>query len=518
MPYPVHDAVIVGSGPNGLAAAVMLARAGLDVLVLEAQRSPGGGCRTEHLALTGAPLWHDLCSAVHPMAMASPFFTAFDLPARGVHMNVPDIAYAHPLDDRAAGIAYTDFSATVEALADHSTRADAQAWRQLMAPFVDNFDTIVALCLGNMRSLPPGARTIPGAAAASRFAAAILEQGTRAWNRRFRDEMAPAMLTGIGGHVSAPKPSLASAATMLLLGAAAHTVGWPIPTGGSHSITNALITDLKAHGGELVCDRRVTDWRLLPPSRVYLFDTSPWTLSHIYWNRLGARYRRAIGRFRPGNGVAKVDFVLTAPVPWADPRIAKAGTVHCGGTRPELAAAETELAAGRHATRPLVLVSQPGVADPTRTSGDGLLPLWSYTHVPTGSDHDVTETITALIERFAPGFRDVVLASRCIPASQMSAHDANYRGGDIAAGKVSMYRMIARPAPRSNPYRTPIDNVYLCSASTPPGPSVHGMPGYHAARHVLRRHFGITTGPDLRPLTTPPTTPSRHRLKDGNTW
>ncbi|MFZ2172858.1 MAG: NAD(P)/FAD-dependent oxidoreductase, partial [Rhodococcus sp. (in: high G+C Gram-positive bacteria)] len=423
----------------------------------------------------------------------------FDLPSRGVQMNVPGVAYAHPLDGRPAGIAYTDLAATVAALTEHSTPHDAKAWRELMTPLVDNFDMIAALCLGDMRSLPPGTRSRRGAKTAAAFALRTLEQGTRAWNRRFSDGMAPAMLTGIGGHVSAPKPSLASAATMLLLGSAAHAIGWPIPTGGSQAITHALINDLYAHGGQVLCDRGVSDWRLLPPARTYLFDTSPWVLARVFRNRLGTRYRRAIAHFEPGNGVAKADFVLTAPVPWTDPRIAEAGTVHCGGGRTQIAAAESEISAGRHPDRPLVLVSQPTVADPSRISGDGLLPLWTYTHVPNGSDRDPTETITAQIERFAPGFRDVVLASRATPAHQMSAHNANYRGGDIAAGTVSMYRMLARPTPRWNPYRTPLDGVYLCSASTPPGPSVHGMSGYHAARHVLADEFGITTVPDLGP-------------------
>ncbi|MFC9553995.1 phytoene desaturase family protein [Rhodococcus sp. NPDC056960] len=484
---PVHDAVVVGSGPNGLAAAVVLARAGLGVLVLEDQPFSGGGCRTELAALAGAPLRHDLCSAVHPMAAASPFFTAFDLAARGVRLLRPAIPYAHPLDQHPTGLAYTNLRRTLEYLTAHAGIADARAYQELIGPLVTSFDTVVALALSDMRPLPPPIRHPAGMAAAAGFGLRILEQGTPAWNRRFTGPVAAAMLTGVGGHVSAPLQSMGSAAMMLL------------PAGGSQAITNVMIADIRAHGGTVACGRGIADHRLLPPARVYLFDTSPWVLTEIYGTRLGTRYRRAIDRFPTGNGVAKVDFALSGPVPWTDPRIAGTGTVHCGGTRTQIAAAEADLAAGRHPARPLVLVCQPAAVDTSRRSADGLEPLWSYTHVPAGSDLDVTETIIAQIERFAPGFRDVVLASRCTPASRMSEHDANYRGGDIAAGRVSMYRMIARPVARWNPYRTPIDNVYLCSASTPPGPSVHGMSGYHAARRVLLRHFGIRTPSSLGP-------------------
>lgn len=500
----IADVAVIGSGPNGLAAAVVCARAGLDVVVLEDQPTPGGGCRTEDIALAGATLPHDICSAVHPMAAASPFFTAFDLPARGVQLNVPTASYAHPLDHYRAGIAYPDLDRTVTELAHYSTPADANAWRTLLQPLVDDFPTIVALSLGDMRSIPTEARQLSGIKTALTFAARILEQGTRAQDRRFCADMAAAMLTGIGAHVPAPMPSLASAATMLLLGSAAHTVGWPIPTGGSQAITNALIDDLTAHGGRIECNHRVTDQRLLPPARAHVFDTSPWTLAEIF--ELPARYRRAINRYRPGLGVAKVDFVLHEPVPWADPRVQQAGTVHCGGTRAEITTAERAIAAGYHPPRPLVLVSQPTVVDRSRLNRDAR-PLWTYTHVPNNSEVDVTETITSQIERFAPGFRDTVIASRAVPASQLSNHDLNYRGGDIAAGHISMYRMIARPTPKWNPYRTPLDGVYLCSASTPPGPSVHGMAGYHAARHVLADTFGIHTTPDLHPTPDQRTTP-----------
>jgi phytoene dehydrogenase-like protein len=249
----------------------------------------------------------------------------------------------------------------------------------------------------------------------------------------------------------------------------------------------------------LVCGHRVDGVADLPPARVYLFDTAPWTLTKVFGDRLSASYRRAVARFRPNSGVAKVDFVLREPVPWQDERIRAAGTVHLGGSRADMARAEAETAAGKHSQTPMMLLSQPTVVDGTRIGQAGHLPLWTYAHVPNGSRHDMTMTAINQIERFAPGFRDVVVASRCLTAAEMHLHNANYVGGDIAAGRVSMYRILARPVPRWDPYRTSLPNVYLCSASTPPGPGVHGMPGFYAAKRVLRRHFGVDSLPDIGP-------------------
>ncbi len=305
------------------------------------------------------------------------------------------------------------------------------------------------------------------------------------------------MLTGVGAHANTPIPSLAGAATALLLGSLAHDPGWPLPIGGSQAITDAMLADLRARGATVTCNLPVLDAASLPPARVYVFDTAPWTLDAVFGDRLPARYRRALRRFVPGNGVAKVDFALREPVPWADPRLTAAGTVHLGGTRAQMARAEADTAAGRHSATPVMLVSQPTVVDPTRCGPGGEHPLWTYAHVPNGSTRDMTATAVAQIDRFAPGFRDVVIGSRCIPAADLSLHNANYRGGDIAVGRVSMYRMLARPVPAWDPYRTPLGNVYLCSAATPPGPGVHGMSGLHAASRVLADQFGVRTLPDL---------------------
>lgn len=486
------DAVIVGSGPNGLAAAVTLARAGLRVLVLEAQTDAGGGARTVDLGLADG-MRHDLCSAVHPLAWASPFFAEFDLAARGVQMLTPEISYAHPLEGGRAGIAYQDLRRTVEAL-----EGDGPAWQSLVGTLSEHIDYLVALALGDKRHVPHG--LLPGGVpTALRFARGVLEQGTPAWNRPFSGDIAPALLTGVAAHAITPLPSLAGAGTSLLLAALAHAGhGWPIPRGGSGAITASLIADLEAHGGSVVTDHPVRSQDDLPQARAYLFDTTPHTLEQVLGSRLPARVARAMRRYRYGDAAAKVDYVLSGPVPWSAPEIERAGTVHVGGTRRQMAVAENDVAAGRHAERPMIVSSDPTVVDASRASG-GLRPFWSYAHVPAGSDVDVTEAVTSHIERYAPGFSDVVVTSRCIPAASMAVHNQNYIDGDIAAGAVNLLQMVARPTFRRNPYTTGINGVYLCSASTPPGPGVHGLGGLNAALQALRDRFDIRSAPSLGP-------------------
>ncbi|MCK6212474.1 NAD(P)/FAD-dependent oxidoreductase [Georgenia sp. EYE_87] len=492
MTREVRDAVVVGSGPNGLAAAVTLARAGLDVLLLEAQPTLGGGARTLDLGLAPG-LVHDVCSAIHPLAIASPFLREFDLRARGVRVVVPELSYAQPLEGREAGLAFHDLDRTADGLG-----ADGPAWRRLMAPLVDGARAVTALGVGDHRSLPPEVLTPRGLRGAVAFGTALLEQGSGLWDLRFSGDVAPALLTGVAAHTISALPSLAGAGTALLLGSMAHADGWVMPAGGSQAITDALVDDLIAHGGEVRTGTPVTGWRELPRARAYLFDTTPRTMVQVWGERMAPSVRSALARFRYGNAAAKVDFVLSGPVPWADPRVGGASTVHVAGTRPQMVAAEAAVHAGRHAERPVVLVSDPTVADPAREVG-GLRPLWTYTHVPAGSDRDVTEDVTAQIERFAPGFRDVVVTSRCVPAAEMAAHNANYVGGDIAAGAISMYRMVARPRTAWHAYDAGVPGVYLCSSSTPPGPGVHGMAGWHAARRALRARFGIRRAPALGP-------------------
>lgn len=531
------DAVVVGSGPNGLAAAATLARAGLRVRVLEEQSTIGGGARTltgAELAgaapapdeprasfpvigsdrATGAELRFDLCSAVHPMAWASPFFRAFGLAER-VELRTPEVSYAQPLDAVAgpgeprAGLAFHELDRTVDGLG-----ADGAAWRALIGPLADRWPGVTALAMGDKRSLatpstagPASSRSLGREAAealraALAFGPGLLEQGTGLWNRRFTGDVAPALLTGVAAHVMSPLPSLASAGTALLLGALAHgPLGWALPVGGSGVIVDALVADLLAHGGEIETSRPVRTRSDLPPARAYLFDTAPRVVSQVLGDRMPPRSAAASRRHRFGGGAAKVDLVLRGPVPWSVPDVGRAATVHLGGTREQMAAAEAAVAAGRHALRPVCLLSDPAVTDPGREI-DGLRPLWTYAHVPAGSERDVTEDVVGQIERFAPGFRDVVVAARCVPAAWMPAHNANYVGGDIGAGAATMRRMLAAPGPagmRWDPYATGADGVYLCSAATPPGPGVHGMSGWHAARRALLREFEIRRPPDLSP-------------------
>ncbi|WP_426594329.1 phytoene desaturase family protein [Cellulomonas sp. McL0617] len=489
------DAVVVGSGPNGLAAAVTLARAGLVVQVLEAQDVPGGGARTLDLGLADGVV-HDLCSAVHPMAVASPFLRAFDLPARGVHLLQPEVAYANPLDGGRAGLAYRSLERTADGLG-----VDGPAWRSLLAPLVDDPDGVLAVALGDHRHVPRQLGT------ALAFAARLLEQGSGVWGARFRDEEAAALLTGVGAHAITRLPSPSAAGTALLLAPLAHAGGWPVPRGGSGAIVGALLADLRAHGGEVITGTRVDRAADLPPARAYLFDTSPRTAVRVL-GRLPTGVARGLVAFPRSRGAAaKVDLVLSGPVPWAHPEVSRAGTVHLGGSRLQAAAAEAAVASGRHAQRPMVLVSDPGVVDTSRVTAAGLRPFWAYAHVPAGSTVDVTEAVIAQVERFAPGFRDLVVASRCIPAARLADHDANLVGGDISGGAVSVYRMLARPRLAWDPYvlvppggASPgAAGMWLCSSSTPPGPGVHGLSGWYAARQALRDGFGLREVVSLAP-------------------
>jgi phytoene dehydrogenase-like protein len=475
------DVTVVGSGPNGLSAAVICARAGLRVRVVEAQSTAGGGART--LADPEFPgVGHDICSAVHPLALASPFFAQFDLQARGVKLAVPEISYGNPLPGRPAAIGYADIGRTCDEL------DDGASWRRLLGPLAADCDGVVGLLLGDKRSIPP---SLP---AALRIAPRLLAQGTPLWRSLAGDD-ARALFSGVAAHTISQMPSLVSAGAGLMLATLAHAVGWPIPVGGSQAIPDALIVDLLAHGGEVVLGEEVTR----PPAGVVLYDTAPTALLRIYGDELPSRYAKALRRYRFGPGVAKVDFVLSDEIPWLDPRLALAPTLHLGGTRSQMALAEREIARGRLADWPMVLAALPHLADPSRIDDAGRRPLWTYAHVPAGSDVDMTEAVTAIVERFAPGFRDIVVAARSVPASRLFHHNANLVGGDIGVGGNNMFSALTGPTLRVDPWSTPIPKAYLCSSAAPPGGGVHGMAGFYAARTMLRREFGIRELPDLAP-------------------
>ncbi|HEY8590380.1 MAG TPA: NAD(P)/FAD-dependent oxidoreductase [Naasia sp.] len=481
------DAVIVGAGPNGLAAAVTLARAGLRVEVYEAADTIGGGARTAELTLPGFA--HDTCSAVHPMAFASPFFQEFGLRER-VDFVTPEVSFAHPLDGRPAALAYHDLDRTVRELGP-----DGPAWRQLLEPLVRNVDALSDFTGNSLLRFPRHPIAL------ARFGLRALEQGGPLWNARWRGEEGRSLLTGVMAHGVQPLPSIGAAAAGLALAVHGHAAGWPIPLGGTQTIPEALAADLRAHGGRIELGRRVTSLAELPAARAVLFDTSTKDLVAIAGSRLPDAYRSRLRRFRYGNAVAKVDFALSGPVPWSDPRVGDAGTVHIGGTRAEVAYAESEVAAGRHAAKPYVLVSQPSILDASRAP-EGAQTLWTYTHVPRGSAADQTETITRQIERFAPGFRDLILGTSSRTAVDVAAYDANYVDGDIASGSGTFWQLLARPVLSPTPWRTPAAGIYLCSASSAPGPGVHGMAGWNAARVALATEFGVREPPSLAPERT----------------
>ncbi|MCU1444231.1 MAG: Dehydrogenase [Cryobacterium sp.] len=479
------DAIIVGSGPNGLAAAVTLARAGLSVRVYEKADYIGGGASTRELTLPG--FVHDVCSAVHPMALASEFFQRFRLAER-IQLVVPEVSYGHPLPGGAAGIAYRDLERTAEELG-----RDGRAWRNLFGPLVRNVEALGEIIGNQLLRLPEHPVVM------ARFGMRVLEQGSPLWDLRFTGAAAPAMLSGAFSHSIQSMPSLATAGAGLTLATYAHAAGWPIPVGGSGSIVAALADDLLAHGGDIVTGTTVRDLRELPPARSVILDVTPRSLLHLAGDSLPAGYARALGRFRYGNAAAKVDFALSAPVPWTNQALSRAGTLHLGGTRAEIARAENTVARGRHAEEPYVLVSQPSAFDASRAP-DGMQVLWAYTHVPRGSSRDQTETVTRQIERFAPGFRDTVLATSSRTAKELGDHNPNYVGGDIAAGEVTLRQLVGRPVLSTDPWRTPLPGVYMCSSSTPPGPGVHGLGGWRAALSALRNEYGFGVPPSLAPV------------------
>jgi phytoene dehydrogenase-like protein len=464
------DAVIVGSGPNGLAAALTLARAGLRVQVFEGADEPGGGCRTGELTLPGFA--HDVCSTVHALAAASPFFAGCDLAARGIRLLVPKVAAAQPLDGGRAAVICGSVAETASRLG-----ADA-GYRRLMEPLERDADAVLSLALSPLRSVP--GRPV----SALRFGAQGLLPAT-VLARRLHTAEGRALLAGMAAHsirsLTAPLTG-AFGLTMLLL---AHTTGWPVVEGGSGRLVAAMTDELSERGGIVTTGCFVKSLADLPPARAVMLDVTPSQLLEMAGDRLPPRYRRAMRRFRYGSGVCKVDWALDGPVPWQNDACRQTVTIHVGGTIAEVARSEAAVAAGQHPEQPFCLVTQPGVVDQSRAPA-GKQVLWAYCHVPPGSDVDMAGRIEAQIERFAPGFRDLILARSVSTAADMERYNPSYVGGDIAAGASTLRQTIGRPALRWNPYRVPLPGTYLCSASTPPGGGVHGMCGMWAARTALR--------------------------------
>ena len=481
----MFDAVIVGSGPNGLAAGVTLAAAGLRVHVIEGAATPGGGCRTEELTLAG--FRHDVCSAAHPLALASPFFQRFGLAARGVRFAHPEVVLAHPLDGGRAAVVARSVTDTAARLG-----GDAAAYRRLMRPLADGGGALAEAILSSMRRPPrPSAALAAYGRDGLRSAAAVA--------RRFATEEARGLFAGVAAHAMLPLDASPTAGVGLLLTSLAHTVGWPVVEGGSARLAEAMIEAIVTAGGQVETGNWVRSLADLPNAPATLLDVSPRSFVALAGGALPARYRDALARFRYGAGICKADFALSGPVPWRNEATRRAGTVHLGGGFEEIAAAEAVVARGEHPDSPYVLVVQAGVADPTRAPR-GRHTLWTYCHVPAGSAVDMTARIEAQIERFAPGFRDLVLARRTRTAAEEEAQNPNYVGGDIACGMQTVRQVLARPAARWNPYRTPLRGVYLCSSATPPGPGVHGRCGELAALTALRDVFGVRHPPDLGAL------------------
>lgn len=465
-----HDAVVVGAGPNGLAAAITLARAGRSVVVLEAREQPGGGARTAELTLPG--FLHDVCSAIHPLAAVSPFFASLPLADHGLELLPFDVALAHPLDGGRAGVLRQSIDATADGLG-----ADGPRWRRLIGHPAEAWDRLAGDVMGPLVRVPDHP------VALARFGLTALPPAAMLGGRFHTDE-ASALFAGCAAHAFLPLSRPLTSSFGVMLAASAHVANWPTVKGGSQVLVEAMVSYLESLGGEVRTSTEVTSMADVPPADAVLFDVTPRQLAAIAGDDLPARYRARLDRFRYGPAAFKVDYALSGPVPWTNEDCRRAGTVHLGGTLDEVALAERQVADGQVPDRPFVLAAQQTLVDPSRAP-DGQHTLWTYCHVPNGCDVDMTDAIERQIERFAPGFRDTVLARHVAPPRWFASYNANDVGGDIAGGSHGGLQLVFRPTVSLRSYVTPNPRLFLCSASTPPGGGVHGMCGMRSAERAL---------------------------------
>lgn len=472
-----YDAVVVGSGPNGLAAAITMQRAGLSVLLIEGKDVIGGGLRTAELTLPG--FRHDICSAVHPMAVASPFFASVPLAAHGLEFIQPTLAAAHPFDNGTAAALYRSPAETAAALGK-----DGQAYLDLILPLVEDWDKLIGNILAPFK-IPKHPLPL------MKFGIRALQSASML-SGRFATAHAKGLWAGMAAHAIQPLTNLATGAIGMVLSAVGHIHGWPVPKGGSQSIADALLSYFVSIGGQVQTGFQVRHLNELPKAKAVLLDVTPKQLLEIAGEKLSALYKWQLNNYRYGMGVFKIDWALSDPIPFTANEARQAGTVHIGNTFYDIAAAEKATAAGVHVEKPFVLLAQPGVFDSTRAP-HGKHTAWAYCHVPNGSVKDMTQAIEQQVERFAPGFKDTILAKHTMNTQEIQAYNPNYIGGDINGGIIDIGQLYTRPALRISPYRTSAAGLYICSSSTPPGGGVHGMCGYHAARQALKDVFNIKT-------------------------
>lgn len=472
---PDFDAIVVGAGPNGLAAAIELARAGKRVQVCEAKPTIGGGARTMELTLPG--FLHDVCSAIHPLGVGSPFFRSLPLHQFGLEWLYTEIEMAHPFDDGSAALLFRSIEATGETL----DPGDARRYAALMRPFAERWDALAQEILGPF-GIPRNPFLLGGFGIPALMPAKVLAE---TW---FKGPKARAFFAGMAAHSFLPLETVASASFGLVLGILGHAVGWAIPKGGSQSIMNAMTAYLESLGGEIVVGRPVTALSDLPDSNAVLFDLTPRQILAIAGDALPVGYRQKLEGYRYGPGVFKMDWALSEPIPWKNADCRRAGTVHLGATLHEIADSERAIWSGKKDSTPYTLVAQQSIADGTRAPA-GQHTGWAYCHVVSGSTEDMSERIIRQIERFAPGFRDTILHTHTTNTRQLEAYNNNYIGGDVNGGVQDIFQLFTRPVARVSPYTTPNPRLYICSSSTPPGGGVHGMCGYHAAQAALRHAF-----------------------------